>query len=82
MRRGRKYEEKVALIEADRAYAPEEAVRLAKECAYARFDETVELHVRTGLDPRNAEQQLRGTALIHGPHSWVSFMGLIDGLDE
>ncbi len=66
MRRGRKYEEKVALIEADRAYAPEEAVRLAKECAYARFDETVELHVRTGLDPRNAEQQLRGTALL--PH--------------
>lgn len=66
MRRGRKYEEKSALVEAGRAYAPEEAVRLAKECAYARFDETVELHVRTGLDPRNAEQQLRGTALL--PH--------------
>lgn len=66
MRRGKKYEEKLALIEPDRAYSPEEAVRLAKECSYARFDETVELHVRTGLDPRNAEQQLRGTALL--PH--------------
>lgn len=66
MRRGRKYEEKLALIEPDRAYSPEEAVRLAKQCAYANFDETVELHVRTGLDPRNAEQQLRGTALL--PH--------------
>ncbi len=62
MRRGRKYEEKAGLVEPGRAYAPDEAVRLAKQCAYARFDETVELHVRTGLDPRNAEQQLRGTA--------------------
>ena len=64
MRRGKKYQEKATLIERTRAYAPDEAVRLAKECAYARFDETVELHVRTSLDPRNAEQQLRGTALL------------------
>jgi large subunit ribosomal protein L1 len=65
-KRGKKYQEKATLIERTRAYPPDEAVRLAKECAYARFDETVELHVRTTLDPRNAEQQLRGTALL--PH--------------
>src|ERR1700694_2095435 len=64
MKRGKQYEEKSALIEKDRSYGPEDAVKLAKEIAYAKFDETVELHVRTGLDPRHAEQQLRGTALL------------------
>ncbi len=64
MRRGKKYTEKLALIDRGHAYPPDEAVRLTKECSFARFDETVELHVRTGLDPRNAEQQLRGTALL------------------
>ena len=66
MQRGKKYTEKAALIDKRRAYPPEEAVKLAKETSYAKFDETVELHMRTGLDPRNAEQQLRGTALL--PH--------------
>lgn len=64
MKRGKKYLEKAALIEEAKTYSPEEAVRLAKEIAYAKFDETVELHVRTTLDPRHAEQQLRGTALL------------------
>ena len=64
MKRGKNYREKEALIDRSRVYPPDEAVRLAKECAFARFDETVELHMRTGLDPRNAEQQLRGTALL------------------
>ena len=66
MKRGKNYLEKSALIDNTRAYAPDEAVRVAKQAAYAKFDETVELHVRTGLDPRHAEQQLRGTALL--PH--------------
>ena len=66
MKRGKKYQEKAALVDNDRAYSPEEAVKKAKETSYAKFDETVELHVRTGLDPRHAEQQLRGTALL--PH--------------
>ena len=47
-------------------YSLEEAIQLIKDRASAKFDETVELHVRTGLDPRHAEQQLRGTALL--PH--------------
>ena len=66
MKRGKQYLASAALIDRARSYAPEEAVRLAKQCAYAKFDETVELHVRTGLDPRHAEQQLRGIALL--PH--------------
>ena len=66
MKRGKNYLEKSALIDRTRAYPPDEAVRVAKQVAYAKFDETVELHVRTTLDPRHAEQQLRGTALL--PH--------------
>ncbi|HEX5938731.1 MAG TPA: 50S ribosomal protein L1 [Dehalococcoidia bacterium] len=63
---GRKYNEALARIDQDKAYPPEEAVKLAKDAAFAKFDETVELHLRTGLDPRHADQQIRGTALL--PH--------------
>jgi large subunit ribosomal protein L1 len=66
MKRGKNYVEKAALVDRAKAYAPDEAVRLAKETSYAKFDETVEVHMRTALDPRNADQQLRGTALL--PH--------------
>ena len=80
MRRGKKYQEKTALVDKARTYPPDEAVRLAKQCAYARFDETVELHVRTGLDPRNAEQQLRGTVLLpHGLGKTVSVLVFAEG---
>jgi large subunit ribosomal protein L1 len=64
MQRGKKYQDAVKLIEKDKHYAPDEAVSLAKKAATAKFDETVELHLRTGLDPRHADQQIRGTALL------------------
>ena len=64
MRRGKKYQEAAKKIEHLKPYPPEEAISLAKEIAPAKFDETVELHLRTGLDPRHADQQLRGTALL------------------
>lgn len=64
MKRGKNYETKAALVDKSKTYAPDEAIKLAKEVSFAKFDETVELHVRTGLDPRHAEQQLRGTALL------------------
>jgi large subunit ribosomal protein L1 len=80
MKHGKQYLEKLALIDPARAYGPEEAVRLAKQCAYAKFDETVELHVRTVLDPRHAEQQLRGTALLpHGLGKPVRVLVLAEG---
>ena len=65
-RHGKKYNEVAALVKADSAYQPTEAVELAKKTARAKFDETVELHLRMGLDPKNAAQQVRGVALL--PH--------------
>jgi len=65
-RRGKNYRAKAELMEPGRAYEPAEAVKLAKETAYAKFDETVELHLRTSLDSRHADQQVRGTVLL--PH--------------
>jgi len=61
---GKKYQETATLVERDRAYGPGEAIELTKKAAPARFDETVELHLRMGLDPRNATQQVRGVALL------------------
>jgi large subunit ribosomal protein L1 len=61
---GKKYVQALTLVDRTRAYKPDEAVKLAKETAYAKFDETMELHLRTNLDPRHAEQQVRGTALL------------------
>jgi len=61
---GKKYRESVALLEKDKAYTPQEAIELAKKAAYAGFDETVELHMKMGLNPRAADQQVRGVALL------------------
>ncbi|MFC1916092.1 50S ribosomal protein L1 [Chloroflexota bacterium] len=63
---GKKYQEAVQLLEGTKSYSPEEAVELMKKSAHAAFDETVELHLRMGVDPRNAAQQVRGVALL--PH--------------
>jgi large subunit ribosomal protein L1 len=66
-RHGRKYLELREKVDREREYLPHEAVRLVKETTHAKFDETVELHVRTGLNVRHADEQLRGTiALPHG----------------
>lgn len=64
--RSKKYEEAAKAIDSAKEYAPEEAVGLTKKLAHAKFDETVELHLRLGLDPRNATQQVRGVTLL--PH--------------
>ena len=61
---GKKYLEASKLIDRLKAYSPQEAIGLAKEAAHVGFDETVELHLRMGLDPRNASQQVRGVALL------------------
>jgi large subunit ribosomal protein L1 len=63
---GKKYTAAAEKVEPDKEYTPAEAVSLLKEVAYAKFDETVELHIRTGLDTRHADQQLRGTIVL--PH--------------
>jgi len=65
-RYGKKYQETVKLLDKTESYSPSEAIKLAKGMAHAQFDETVELHLRMGVDPRNASQQVRGVALL--PH--------------
>ena len=57
---------KSALAQVDRAqmYSPQEAISLARQTSYAKFDETVELHLRMGVDPRHADQQVRGVAML------------------
>jgi len=62
--RGKKYREATKVINRESAYTPSEAVGLAKKAAFAGFDETVELHLRMGVDPRSADQQVRGIALL------------------
>ena len=67
MKRGKAYKEAMAKIDRNRLYEPSEAIKLVKEIATAKFDETVEAHVKLGVDPRHAEQQVRGTvSLPHG----------------
>jgi len=61
---GKKYLETLKLIEPQRTYAPEEAIDLAKKTSFTKFDATVELHLRLGVDPRHADQQVRGVALL------------------
>ncbi len=63
---GKKYEEAVKLVDIDKRYTPDEALDLAKQMAFAGFDESVEVHLRMGADPRHAEQQVRGVAAL--PH--------------
>src|SRR6266581_5688726 len=64
MKHGKNYTEKSKLVDEEKLYGPTEAIKLAKKTSFAKFDETVELHLRTGLDPRHADQQLRGTTLL------------------
>jgi len=65
-KRGKNYQEAVKLVDRTKFYSPQEAVEIARQTAHAKFDETLELHLRMGVDPRNASQQVRGVALL--PH--------------
>lgn len=66
VKHGKNYRTAVKDLEETQVHEPQEAIELAKQLSYAKFDETVELHLRMGLDPRNASQQVRGVALL--PH--------------
>lgn len=61
---GKKYQEAEKLIDRTKSYTPEEAISLTKKTSYTKFDQTVELHLRMGVDPRHADQQVRGVALL------------------
>jgi large subunit ribosomal protein L1 len=67
MKHGKRYRANLEKVDREHAYQPAEAVAIIKEFETAKFDETVEVHIRTGLNVRHAEQQLRGTiSLPHG----------------
>lgn len=63
-KRGKKYAEALKLIDRDKAYDVEEAFELVKKTATANFDETIDVAVRLGLDPRKADQQIRGAVVL------------------
>ena len=66
MKHGKKYLESVKLIERNKLYDPDEAIKLALQTAKTKFDETLEVSVRLGVDPRQADQQVRGAVVL--PH--------------
>ena len=65
-RHGKRYNEASSVVEEEKEYSSGEAVGLVKKNATAKFDETIDLHLRTGADPRHADQMVRGVALL--PH--------------
>ena len=64
MKHGKKYIDAAKLIENNKTYDPTEALELCCKTATAKFDETVELHVRLGVDSRHADQQVRGAVVL------------------
>ncbi len=82
-RRGKKYQDAAKLVEPGRLYTPEDALDLAKKTNYSQFDATIELHMRTGLDPRHADQQVRGVVLLpKGTGKTVRILVLVEGEGE
>lgn len=66
MKRGKRYTEQAAKVDRETIYSPEEACQLVVDTASAKFDETVEIHIRLGVDSRHADQQVRGAVVL--PH--------------
>jgi large subunit ribosomal protein L1 len=81
-RHGKKYRESLAKFDRDTYYNPEEAIKLIKETATTNFDETVEVHLRLGVDPRHADQQVRDVVnLPHGLGKTVRVLVFAEGED-
>ena len=81
-KRGRKYTEAAARIETGKLYSREEAIKLIKETAYTKFDPTVEVHMRLGVDPRHADQQVRDVIVLpHGLGKTVRVLVFAEGED-
>ena len=80
MKRGKKYQDSAKLIDNLKQYDPEEAIALVKQTAKAKFNETVEISVRLGVDPRHADQQVRGTVVLpHGTGKTLTVLVIAKG---
>ncbi len=85
MKHGKKYVEAAKAVDRSKLYEAEEAVAVVKKAAVAKFDETIEVHIRTGCDGRHAEQQIRGAVVLpHGTGRTVRVLVFAKGakLDE
>ena len=83
VRHGKNYQEAAKLLDREKAYDPREAIELAKKATHTKFDEAVELHLRMGVDPRNASQQVRDVALLpHGLGKQVRVLVFAQGEAE
>ena len=81
-KRGRKYEEAAAKVDRRKLYSREEAIKLIKETATTNFDPTVEVHMRLGVDPRHADQQVRDVVVLpHGLGKTVRVLVFAEGED-
>ncbi len=79
-KRGKRYLALLEKVDRNRAYTPEEAAALVKELASAKFDETVEAHIKLGIDPRKSDQTVRSTvALPHGTGRQVRVVAIAKG---
>jgi large subunit ribosomal protein L1 len=78
--RGKKYEQAAALVERGRPYGPDEAMDLLKQTTYVGFDASAEAHIRLGVDPRHADQMVRGTVVLpHGTGKRISVVVFAQG---
>ena len=81
-KRGRKYKEAAAKVDSTRLYSRVEAIKLIKETATTNFDPTVEVHMRLGVDPRHADQQVRDVVVLpHGLGKTVRVLVFAEGED-
>ncbi|HHU78942.1 MAG: 50S ribosomal protein L1 [Caldicoprobacterales bacterium] len=80
MKRGKKYLESAKLVDRSKLYDPVEALELVQQISKAKFDETIELSVRLGVDPRHADQQVRGAVVLpHGTGKTVKVLVFAKG---
>ncbi len=83
MSRGKVYKKNVEMLDRERVYSPIEAINILKEFSPKKFDETVEVHFNLGIDPRHADQQLRGTFVLPcGTGAETKVLVFADGSDE
>ncbi|MBQ4557758.1 MAG: 50S ribosomal protein L1 [Clostridia bacterium] len=83
MKRGKKYLESAAIVDKTMLYDVNEALDLVEKTAKAKFDETVELHIRLGVDGRNADQQVRGVVVLpHGTGKSIKVLAIVKGDNE
>ena len=77
---GKKYQQAAALVDRTKAYPPIDAVELLKQTSYVGFDASAEAHIRLGVDPRHADQMVRGTVVLpHGTGKLIRVVAFAQG---